>query len=198
MACHQEIRNRIKKGRRGWVALCLSFGKGTRSISTFAEIQWRPTTCTFLPSDRYFSLSYWRKKSVTLTQLRVDVVVAIRRLGIKKYGSQPTTRMWDSRWTLVWREAGTLYHQSNIVNIVEKDCYRGYGVLVWDCVSSEERTEVYVIASETVTAQRYRDDILDVRLYAHERREGLILQEENTHHHRACSDARYLEKHHIR
>ncbi|GBM30384.1 hypothetical protein AVEN_220984-1 [Araneus ventricosus] len=56
---------------------------------------------------------------------------------------------------MTWREPGTRYRE---LNIVERDHYRGGGLLVW--TSTKGRTDLCVFAGGSVRAVRYRDEIL--------------------------------------
>ncbi|GFV62994.1 transposable element Tc3 transposase [Trichonephila clavipes] len=69
----------------------------------------------------------------------------------------------DSRRTLIWREAGTRYHQENTI---ERHRYGGAGWLVWGGIILCSRTDLHV-QSVTMTAHIYRYIILEqhVRLF---------------------------------
>ncbi|GBM88856.1 Transposable element Tcb1 transposase [Araneus ventricosus] len=58
---------------------------------------------------------------------------------------------------MIWREPETSYRAPNIV---ERDHYRGGGLLVWAGIATNGRTDLYVFAGGSVTAVRYRDEIL--------------------------------------
>ncbi|GBO27843.1 hypothetical protein AVEN_29601-1 [Araneus ventricosus] len=58
---------------------------------------------------------------------------------------------------MIWREPGTRYRAPNIV---EKDQYRGGGLLVRARIATNGRTDLYVFVGGSVTAVRYRDEIL--------------------------------------
>ncbi|GBL76724.1 hypothetical protein AVEN_53407-1 [Araneus ventricosus] len=58
---------------------------------------------------------------------------------------------------MTWREPGTRYRAPNIV---ERDHYRGGGLLVWSGIATNGRTDLCVFAGGSVTAVRYRDEIL--------------------------------------
>ncbi|GBM82824.1 hypothetical protein AVEN_197104-1 [Araneus ventricosus] len=55
---------------------------------------------------------------------------------------------------MIWRKPGTRCREQNIV---ERNHYRGGGLLVW---SMNSRTEVYEFAGGSVTAVRYCDELL--------------------------------------
>ncbi|GBN86728.1 hypothetical protein AVEN_216611-1 [Araneus ventricosus] len=63
----------------------------------------------------------------------------------------------DSRRAMIWREPGTRYRAPNIV---ERDHYRGGGLLVWAGIATNGRTDLYVFAGGSVTTIRYCDEIL--------------------------------------
>ncbi|GBO25097.1 hypothetical protein AVEN_108917-1 [Araneus ventricosus] len=58
---------------------------------------------------------------------------------------------------MICREPGTRYWAPNIV---ERDNYRDCRVLVWAGIATNGRTDLYVFAGCSVTAVRYRDEIL--------------------------------------
>ncbi|GBM14126.1 hypothetical protein AVEN_60959-1 [Araneus ventricosus] len=58
---------------------------------------------------------------------------------------------------MIWREPGTRYRAPNII---ERDHYRGGGLLVWGGMATNGRSDLYVFAGCSVTAVRYRDEIL--------------------------------------
>ncbi|GBM85007.1 hypothetical protein AVEN_4029-1 [Araneus ventricosus] len=58
---------------------------------------------------------------------------------------------------MIWREPGTRYREPNIV---ERNHYRGGGLLVWARIATNDRTDLHVFAGGSVTAVRYRDEIL--------------------------------------
>ncbi|GFW54033.1 transposable element Tc1 transposase [Trichonephila clavipes] len=63
----------------------------------------------------------------------------------------------DSRRVLLWREPGSRYRPSNIV---EKDYYGRGGLIVWTGIMGDGHTDLHVFDRGTVTGQRYRDVIL--------------------------------------
>ncbi|UYV65322.1 hypothetical protein LAZ67_3003937 [Cordylochernes scorpioides] len=64
----------------------------------------------------------------------------------------------DYRRVFIWREPGTRYHLSNIREI---NSFRGGSLLVWAGISSSRRTPLHIFSGGTLTAQRYRDEILE-------------------------------------
>ncbi|KAJ8332481.1 hypothetical protein SKAU_G00422700 [Synaphobranchus kaupii] len=71
----------------------------------------------------------------------------------------------ESRFTLstcdrrerVWRRRGESYAACNII---QHDQFGGGSVMVWGGISLEGRTNLHVLANSTLTAVRYRDEIL--------------------------------------
>ncbi|KAJ4435139.1 hypothetical protein ANN_23715 [Periplaneta americana] len=64
----------------------------------------------------------------------------------------------DSRCTIIWRERGTRFHPTKIV---EKRLFCGGGVLVRAGIMFNGRTDLHIFAADTVNAQRYRDEVLE-------------------------------------
>ncbi|GBM49718.1 hypothetical protein AVEN_206217-1 [Araneus ventricosus] len=58
---------------------------------------------------------------------------------------------------MIWRVPGTRYRAPNIV---ERDQYRGGRLLVRAGIATNGRTDLYVFSGGSVTAVRYRDEIL--------------------------------------
>ncbi|UYV73961.1 hypothetical protein LAZ67_11001607 [Cordylochernes scorpioides] len=90
----------------------------------------------------------------------------------------------DSRRVFIWREPGTRYHPSNIWEI---DSFRGGSLLVWAGISSSRRTPLHIFSGGTLTAQRYRDEILEpyLRPYIDQIGHNLIFMDDNARPHRA-------------
>ncbi|GBN66926.1 hypothetical protein AVEN_67930-1 [Araneus ventricosus] len=70
----------------------------------------------------------------------------------------------DSRRTFIWREPGSRYLSSNVLEI---DHYGGVGLMVWADIMLDGRTPLHVFERGAVTGVRYRDEILEpyVRLF---------------------------------
>ncbi|GFW55066.1 transposable element Tcb2 transposase [Trichonephila clavipes] len=70
----------------------------------------------------------------------------------------------DCRRELIWRESGTAYRPENIQ---EKDQYPTCSIMVWAGIMINGRTRLHVVASGTMTGQRYIDEVLlpHVRLF---------------------------------
>lgn len=148
----------------------------------------RPVLCIPLTQFHKTARLRWAREHVnwTLDQWRSVLFTDESRFSLDS----------DSRRRLVWREAGTRYHPSNIV---ERDRYGGAGVLVWGGISIGGRTDLYVLPRGTMTGQRYRDDVLarHVEPFARDHGPGFILQDDNARPHRARLVDRFLEEHHI-
>ncbi|KAJ8332478.1 hypothetical protein SKAU_G00422670 [Synaphobranchus kaupii] len=92
----------------------------------------------------------------------------------------------ESRFTLstcdrrerVWRCRGERYAACNII---QHDRFGGGSVMVWGGISLEGRTNLHMLANGTLTAVRYRDEILRpiVRPYAGAVGPGFLLVQDN-------------------
>ncbi|GFT12561.1 transposable element Tc1 transposase [Trichonephila clavipes] len=58
----------------------------------------------------------------------------------------------DSHRILIWRERGSRYHPSNII---ERDRYGGRGVLVWGGIMLGSRTDLHIFDAGSVNGTRY-------------------------------------------
>ncbi|UYV84223.1 hypothetical protein LAZ67_X001577 [Cordylochernes scorpioides] len=103
----------------------------------------------------------------------------------------------DSRRVFLWREPGTRYHLSNIREI---DSFREGSLLVWAGISSSRRTPLHIFSGGTLTAQRYRDEILEpyLRPYRDQIGHNLIFMDHNARPHRARLVNEYLQSENIR
>ncbi|UYV80733.1 hypothetical protein LAZ67_19001562, partial [Cordylochernes scorpioides] len=103
----------------------------------------------------------------------------------------------DSRRVFIWREPGTRYHPSNIREI---DSFRGGSLLIWVGISSSRRTPLHIFSVGTLTAQRYRDEILEpyLRPYRDQIGHNLIFMDDNARPHRARLVNEYLQSENIR
>uniref|UniRef100_A0A674F3C8 Uncharacterized protein n=1 Tax=Salmo trutta TaxID=8032 RepID=A0A674F3C8_SALTR len=96
----------------------------------------------------------------------------------------------ESRFTLstcdrrdrVWRRRG---ERSAACNILQHDRFGGESVMVWGGISLGGRTALYVLARGSLTAIRYRDEILRplVRPYAGVVGPGFLLMQDNARPH---------------
>lgn len=102
----------------------------------------------------------------------------------------------DSRRVLIWREPGSRYQPSNIV---EKDHYGGGGLMVWAGIMADGRTDLHVFDRGTLTGQRYRDEILApyVRLFRGAYGPNFLFMDDNARPHRAQLVDDYLESENI-
>lgn len=64
----------------------------------------------------------------------------------------------DSHRTIIWRERGTRFHPTKIV---EKRPFCGGGVLVQAGIMFNRRTDLHFFAAGAVNAQRHRDEVLE-------------------------------------
>ncbi|UYV64990.1 hypothetical protein LAZ67_3002675 [Cordylochernes scorpioides] len=103
----------------------------------------------------------------------------------------------DSRRVFIWREPGTLYHPSNIREI---DSFRGGSLLVWAGISSSRRTPLHIFSGGTLTAQRYRDEILEpyLRPLRDQIGHNSIFMDDNVRPHRARLVNEYFQSENIR
>ena len=106
----------------------------------------------------------------------------------------------ESRFTLstcdrrerVWRSQGERYAACNIV---QHDRFGGGSVMVWGGISMEGQTDLYRLQNGSLTAIRYRDEILEpmVRPYAGAVGPGFLLMHDNARPHVARVCRQYLE-----
>ncbi|GFW34614.1 hypothetical protein TNCV_952421 [Trichonephila clavipes] len=59
---------------------------------------------------------------------------------------------------IYWRESTTLYLPSNVQ---EKDHYNSGGLMIWESITLDGRTQRYAFVSGAVTAASYRNEILE-------------------------------------
>uniref|UniRef100_A0AAY5KE76 Tc1-like transposase DDE domain-containing protein n=1 Tax=Esox lucius TaxID=8010 RepID=A0AAY5KE76_ESOLU len=87
----------------------------------------------------------------------------------------------------VWRRRGESYAARNIIR---HDQFGGGSVMVWGSISWEGRTDLHMLANSTLTAVRYRDEILRsiVRCYAGAVGPGFLLVQDTAQSHvaRVC------------
>ncbi|GBM09989.1 hypothetical protein AVEN_23982-1 [Araneus ventricosus] len=98
----------------------------------------------------------------------------------------------DSRSAMIWRNQGTRYRAPNIV---ERDHYRGDGLLVWAGIATNGRTDLYMFVGGSFTAVRYHDEILHplARPFIATMGTDALFMEDNAHPHRARLVRSYLE-----
>lgn len=93
----------------------------------------------------------------------------------------------------VWRRQGERHAECNIV---QHDPFGGGSTMVWGGVSLEGRTELIIIRRGTMTAQRYRDEVLApvVVPYAGAVGESFMFMHDNARPHTARLTTAYLEQ----
>ncbi|GBO40953.1 hypothetical protein AVEN_203269-1 [Araneus ventricosus] len=120
-------------------------GSGRRRIITTAD-------------DRFLLQCARRRRTLTARQLASQLPGAAGRWGHALFTDESRFNIQnDSRRAMIWREPGTLYRAPNIV---ERDYYRSGGLLVWAGIATNGRTDLCGFAGGSVTAVRYRDEIL--------------------------------------
>ena len=105
----------------------------------------------------------------------------------------------ESRYTLsscdgrdrTWRRVGERYQPDNIV---EHDRFGGGSVMVWGGLSLDGHTDLQVLQGGTLTAVRYRDEILGpiVRPYAGAIGPQFLLMQDNARLHTARASMQFL------
>ena len=126
---------------------------------------------------------------------------AMDHVGWSRMDWRPVLFSDESRYCLdytdrrarVWRRSGVRFHTANIA---EHDRYGGGSIMVWGGISWDGRTDLIVLDRGTLTAQRYRDEILNthVRLYAGAIGNGFIFMDDNARPHTANVVQEYLER----
>ncbi|MCI4390161.1 hypothetical protein PGIGA_G00119410 [Pangasianodon gigas] len=106
----------------------------------------------------------------------------------------------ESRFTLsicdrserVWRCRGERYAACNII---QHDWFGGGSAMVWGGISLEGRTDLHMLANNTITAVRYRDEILRaiVRPYTGAVGPGFLLVHDNALSHVARVRRQFLD-----
>lgn len=101
----------------------------------------------------------------------------------------------DSRRIRIWRESGTRFQDSNIV---ERDHFGGASIMVWAGILLTTRTalhEIVRVHRQGLTAIRYRDEVLapHVRLFRGAVGPDFVLMDDNARPHRAHVVDDFLE-----
>ena len=93
----------------------------------------------------------------------------------------------------VWRRVGERYMDCNIV---ENDRFGGGSVMFWGGICYDGRTELYRVNGGSLTALRYRDEILDpiVRPFLGAMGDNALLVQDNARPHTAYVVQDYLEQ----
>ncbi|GFW09982.1 transposable element Tcb2 transposase [Trichonephila clavipes] len=98
----------------------------------------------------------------------------------------------DSHRILIWRERGSRNHPSNII---ERDRYRGRGVLVWGGIMLGSRTDLHIFDAVSVNGTRYCNEILlpYVRLFRGAMGLQFLFMDDNAPCHRTVAAEQLLE-----
>ena len=144
----------------------------------------RPFVCVPLNRRHRSARLRWAREHVTWTRQQWASVLFTdeSRLTLES----------DSGRVLIWREQDT---RSYPFNIVERRNYRGGGIMVWAGISLGGHTDLHVFHRGTLTAVRYRDEILApyVIPYAGAIGDEFILMADNARAHRARLVDEYLD-----
>ncbi|GFS52612.1 transposable element Tcb1 transposase [Trichonephila clavipes] len=98
----------------------------------------------------------------------------------------------DDKRIRIWRKQGT---RNQPQNITEHHAFRGRSIMVWAAISLGCRTDLHIFKRGSVTAVRYRDEVLEpiVRLYAAAVGPTFVLMDDNARPYRADIVDDYLE-----
>ncbi|GFX12222.1 transposable element Tcb2 transposase [Trichonephila clavipes] len=98
----------------------------------------------------------------------------------------------DSRRVTIRRERGTRFEPRNIT---ERHHFPSRGVMVWADIMMADRTDLHFLNTGSVTAQRYRDEILEpyVRLFRGAVGPDFIFMDDNAPCHQAMLIDNFLE-----
>ncbi|GFX85805.1 transposable element Tcb1 transposase [Trichonephila clavipes] len=90
----------------------------------------------------------------------------------------------DDKRIRIWCKQGTRYQPQNTT---EHHAFRGGSLMVWAGISLGYRTDLHIFKRGSVTAVRYRDEVLEpiVRLYAAAVGITFVLMDDNARPHRA-------------
>ena len=153
-----------------------------RAVGLFAR---RPAVCVPLSPVHIRSRLQWSQQHQhwTLDEWRNVLFTDESRFSLN----------CDSRRTRIWRERGTRFHPTNIV---ENRPFGGGGVLVWAGIMFDGHTDLHIFDGGTVNARRYRDEILEpyVRLFRGAVGPHFIFMDDNARPHRAHLVDDYLER----
>ncbi|GFX40011.1 transposable element Tcb2 transposase [Trichonephila clavipes] len=102
----------------------------------------------------------------------------------------------DSRWVTIWRERETRFEPRNIK---ERHHFPSRGVMVWAGILMDGRTDLHFFDTESVTDQRYRDEVLEpyVRLFRGAVDPDFIFMDDNAPCYRAVLINDFLETENI-
>ncbi|GFY31241.1 transposable element Tcb2 transposase [Trichonephila clavipes] len=102
----------------------------------------------------------------------------------------------DSRRVTIWRERGTRFEPRNIT---ERHHFPSKGVMVWAGIMMDGRTDIHFFDTGSVTAQIYRDKVLEpyVRLFRGAVGPDFIFMDDNAPCHQAALIDDFLETENI-
>ncbi|GFY35754.1 transposable element Tcb2 transposase [Trichonephila clavipes] len=102
----------------------------------------------------------------------------------------------DSRRVTIWRERGARFKPRNIT---ERHHFLSRGVMVWTGTMMDGRTDLHFFDTGSVTAQRYRNEVLEpyVRLFRGDVGPDFIFMDDNAPCHRAVLIDDFLETENI-
>ncbi|GBN03479.1 hypothetical protein AVEN_89730-1 [Araneus ventricosus] len=103
----------------------------------------------------------------------------------------------DAKRVRVWREQGTLNRPENIT---KHHAFRGGSIMVLAGISLGYRTDLHIYRRGSVTAVRYRDEVLNpiVKPYASAVGPSFVLMDDNARLHRAAIVDDFLESEGLR
>ncbi|GFX62849.1 transposable element Tcb2 transposase [Trichonephila clavipes] len=102
----------------------------------------------------------------------------------------------DSRRVTIWKERGTRFEPRNIT---ERHHFPSRGVMVWAGIMMDGRTDLHFFDTGFVTAQRYRDEVLEpyIRLFRGAVGSDFIFMNDNAPCHRTVRIDDFLETENI-
>ncbi|GFW59626.1 transposable element Tcb2 transposase [Trichonephila clavipes] len=152
-------------------------GQGCRRVTTPKE-------------DRYLVLTARRHRNMNATllqqHLRSATGTTVSTLTVRNrlHGVVPFSVHPDNRRIFIWRDRGS---RNNPAFVHESVIFGGGGVLVYGGISIDGRKDLYIIRDGSLTARRYRDEILRpiAVSYAAAIGDDFILMDDNCRPHRA-------------
>lgn len=143
-----------------------------------------PRVCVFLSAQSRGARLKWCREHVNWTVSEWGNVMFTDE---SRFALEP-----DDKRIRIWREQGT---RNQPQNITEHHAFRGGSIMVWAGISLGYRTDLHIFKRGSVTAVRYRDEVLEpfVRLYAAAVGPTFVLMDDNARPHRADIVDDYLE-----